>query len=261
MTQVAALYRYPIKGMTEQPLTEIVLRAGRGIPFDREIALARPNGKYRPGMDHGISKSEFYVLVSEARLAGLTTHLDPDTDHLTVQVREHCVLEADLSTADGRAAVLDFYTRVLDLPEGVEPVFARDEGRKFTDTAPNSDRQMNFISLINLASVRDFARRVERDIDPLRFRANIYIDNMPPWQEFTLLGREFHLGDVKFRGTKPTGRCAATEVEPGTGRRDIPVPQLLTQTYGHDFMGVYVETLNDGTLGAGAEFIPGELVA
>lgn len=261
MTQVAALYRYPIKGMTSQPLTEVALQVGRGVPFDREIALARPNGKYRPGMDHGISKSEFYVLVAEARLAGLTTHVDPDTDHLRVHIREHCVLEANLRTAKGRAAVLDFYARVLDLPSGIKPVFARDAGRRFTDTAHNSDRQMNFISLINLATVRDFAQRVDREIDPLRFRANIYIDGLPPWQEFTLLGREFQLGDVRFRGTKPTGRCAATEVEPGTGHRDIPVPQLLTQTYGHDFMGIYVETLNEGRLPVGAELTAGDLVA
>lgn len=260
MTQVAALYRYPIKGMSEQPLTEVALQKGQGFPFDREIALARPYGKYRPGMDHGISKSEFYVLVSEARLAGIRTSVDPETDQLSVYIREHCVLEANLSTDHGRAAVLDFYGRVLDLPEDVEPVFARDAGRKFTDTAPNSDRQMNFISLINLATVRDFAQRVGRDIDPLRFRANIYIDGMPPWQEFTLLGREFQLGDVQLRGTKPTGRCAATEVEPGTGHRDIPVPQLLTKTYGHDFMGIYVETLTEGMLRAGAELIPGDLV-
>lgn len=261
MPTVTGLYTYPIKGMTEQPLTDVSLQAARGFPFDREIALARPTGRYRPGMDHGISKNEFYVLVAEARLAGLATHLDPATEKVTVHVRGHCVLDARLSTDEGRAAVLDFYARVLDLPEGVKPVFARDEGRRFTDTAHHSDRQMNFISLINLASVRDFAARVDHDIDPLRFRANIYLDGLAPWQEFALLGREFQLGDVTFRGTKPTGRCAATEVEPGTGRRDIPVPQLLTQAYGHQFMGIYAETVTDGQLGLDAELTLGDLVA
>ncbi|MFJ3957492.1 MOSC domain-containing protein [Arthrobacter sp. NPDC090010] len=260
MTTVSALYNYPIKGMTEQALAEVPLRTGQGFPFDREIALARPAGRYRPGMAHGISKTEFYVLVSEARLAGLSTHLDPGTDRLIVRVRGNRVLDVDLSTREGRDAVLRFYARVLDLPADVEPVFARDEGRRFTDTAHNSDRQMNFISLINLATVRDFSERVGQEIDPLRFRANIYIDGLAPWQEFTLLGREFRLGDITFRGTKPTGRCAATEVQPGTGRRDLPVPQLLTQSYGHQFMGIYVETVTDGLLEPGAELTVGDLV-
>ncbi|MFJ9567653.1 MOSC domain-containing protein [Streptomyces fuscichromogenes] len=261
MPSVAGLYNYPIKGLTQQSLTEVTLRAARGFPFDREIALARPGGGYRAGMDFGIDKTEFYALVSEARLSGLTTHLEPGTGRLTVGVRGHTVLDADINTAEGRDAVLKLYARVLDLPPGVEPVLARDEGRRFTDTAHNSDRQMHFISLINLATVRDFAARVKKDIDPLRFRANIYIDGLAPWQELTLLGREFRLGDVTLRGTKPTGRCAATEVEPGTGHRDIPVPQLLTQTYGHQFMGIYVETVSDGLLRLAAELTPGDLVA
>lgn len=261
MTSVEGLYTYPIKGFTQQSLTEVALRAAHGFPFDREIALARPGGEYKTGMDFGVDKSEFYALVAEARLAGLTTCLEPGTGRLTVRVRGNTVLDVDIDTPEGRAAVLRFYARVLDLPPGVEPVFARDEGRRFTDTAHNSDRQMHFISLVNLATVRDFAARVGQDIDPLRFRANIYVDGLAPWQELTLLGREFRLGDVTLRGTKPTGRCAATEVEPGTGHRDIPVPRLLTQTYGHQFMGIYVETVSDGLLRLAAELTPGDLVA
>lgn len=254
------LYVYPVKGMTPQPLTEVELTAGRGFPFDRTVALARPGGAYAPGMRHGISKREFFVLVAEARLAGLTTHLEPATGTCTVDVRGHRVLEADLGTEDGRARLRGFYARVLDLPPGTEPVIARDEGRRFTDTAQGSDRQMEFISLLNLASVRDFAARTGHDVDPLRFRANVHLEGLPAWHEFTLLGREFTLGGVRLRGTKPTERCAATEVEPGTGRRDLPVPRLLATTYGHEFMGVYAEVVDGGTLREGAELTVGELV-
>ena len=257
---VDGLYVYPVKGMTPQPLTRVELSAGRGFPFDRTIALARPGGAYEPGLRHGISKREFFVLVAEARLAALTTHLDPATGTYAVDVRGHRVLTADLGTEEGLAALRAFYARVLDLPPGTEPVVARDEGRRFTDTAQDSDREMEFVSLVNLASVRDFAGRVGHEVDPLRFRGNVHLDGLPAWHEFALVGREFTLGGVRLRGTKPTRRCAATEVEPGTGRRDLPVPQLLARTYGHDFLGVYAEVLDGGTLHAGAELTPGGLV-
>nr|WP_276612037.1 MOSC domain-containing protein [Kineococcus vitellinus] len=246
------MFLYPVKGMSPQPLAEVALSAGRAFPHDRTIALARPGGRYAPGLAHGISKQEFFVLVAEARLAALRTSHDAATDVLTVRVREHEVLVADLSSAAGRADLLAFYARVLDLPPGVEPVLARDPGRRFTDTAHASDRDMELVSLLNLASVRDFAGRVGAEVDPLRFRANVHLEGLEPFAESELVGREFTLGGVRLRGAKPTVRCAATEVQPGTGRRDLPVPQLLARTYGHEVMGLYAEVLEGGPLADGA---------
>ncbi|WP_432564300.1 MOSC domain-containing protein [Kineococcus sp. SYSU DK003] len=249
---VDGLFVYPVKGMTPQPLDRVRLTAGRGVPFDRTIALARPDGKYVPGMQHGISKREYYVLVAEERLAGLTTHLDTATSTCTVDVRGHRVLTADLTTEEGLAGLRAFYARVLDLPPGSEPVVARDEGRRFTDTAHGSDEQMEYVSVVNLASVRDFAQRIGEEVDPLRFRGNVHVDGLEPWSEFDLVGQEFTLGDVRVRGTELTRRCAATEVRPGVGRRDLPVPQLLSRTYGHEYMGFYVQVLTDGDVRVGA---------
>ncbi|PRY15079.1 hypothetical protein CLV37_1053 [Kineococcus rhizosphaerae] len=245
------LFVYPVKGMTPQPLERVALTPGRGVPHDRTIALARPGGKYVPGMRHGISKREYFVLVAEERLAGLSTHLDTATGDFTVDVRGHRVLTADLGSEAGLAQLRAFYARVLDLPPGVEPVVARDPGRRFTDTAHNSDEEMEYVSVVNLASVRDLQERTGTRLDPLRFRANVHVEGLEPWAETDLVGREFSLGGVRVRGTKPTARCAATEVEPGTGRRDLPVPQLLSRTYGHEVMGFYVQVLTAGELAVG----------
>lgn len=254
-TRVDGLYVYPVKGMTPQPLPRVALTTGHGVPFDRTLALARPGGAYSPGMRHGISKREYFVLVAEARLAGLTTHIEPETGVWTVDVRGHRALTVDLGTETGRTELRAFYARVLDLPLGTEPVIAQDEGRRFTDTARTSDIEMEYISLINLASVRDFAERIGHKVDPLRFRGNIYLEGLPAWSELDLVGREFTVDDLRLRITKPTERCAATEVEPGTGRRDLPVPQLLHSTYGHDLLGVYAQVLDGGTLSVGDELV------
>ena len=251
--RVDGLFFYPVKGLTPQPLPEVRLSAGRGFPHDRVIALARPGGGYHPGVRHGISKREFFVLVAEARLAGLQTHYEPGTGVFRAAVRGHEVLEADLGTDEGAEALLAFFARVLDLPEGVVPVLAREGGRRFTDTAPRSDEAMQWVSLVNLASVREFATRVGADVDPLRFRANVHLEGLDAWAELDLVGREFSLGGVRMRGTIPTVRCAATEVEPGTGRRDLPVPRLLSRTYGREVLGVYAEVLSDGVLQVGGE--------
>ncbi|MGM1058268.1 MOSC domain-containing protein [Saccharothrix sp. Mg75] len=247
--RVAELYVYPIKGLSPQPLTHVPLRRGEGFPHDREFALARPGGKYRPGLREGLRKTEFYALVSDHRLAGLHTHLDVGTGELTVRVAGHEVLTAHLE--EDREELLAFFARVLDLPEGVLPVPAAEEGRRFTDVASAGDGPMHWVSLLNLASVRDFAERTGAEVDPRRFRANVLLDGLPPFGELDLLDREFTLGGVRMIGRYRTGRCAATEVDPVSGRRDLPVLRLLDRTYGHQELGIYAEVLSDGVLSVG----------
>lgn len=165
---VEELFVYPVKGLSAQSLERAVLRPGKGIPDDRRFAFARPDGKYRPGTRAGLSKQEFFALVSDHRLAGLDTHLDTDTDVLTARVAGHDVLKADLSTEEGRDNTLRFFSRVLDLPTGVTPLLAREPGRRFTDAAAAGDGPMGWISLVNLASVRDLESRTGTVVDAMR---------------------------------------------------------------------------------------------
>jgi uncharacterized protein YcbX len=252
---VDGLFVYPVKGLSAQPLDRVALRPGKGIPNDRVFAFARPDGRYRPGTCAGLPKQEFFALVSDPRLAGLDTHLDTGTDVLTTRVANHDVLKADLSTQEGRGNAVRFFTRVLDLPEGVAPMLAREPGRRFTDAAAAGDGPMEWISLVNLASVRDLESRTGTVVDPMRFRANLFVDGLPAWFELGALGEEFGLGGVRVRAVHRTKRCAATEVDPGTGRRDLPVVTMIDRTYRHQFMGIHLEVLTAGVVEKGSELV------
>jgi uncharacterized protein YcbX len=252
---VEGLFVYPVKGLSAQPLDRVRLRPGRGIPNDRMFAFARPGGRYRPGTRTGLPKQEFFALVSDHRLAGLDTHLDTETDVLTARVAGHEVLTADLSSAEGRDDAVRFFTRVLDLPAGVTPVLAREAGRRFTDAAPAGDGPMNWLSLVNLASVRDLERRTGAVVDPTRFRANVLVDGLPAWSELDAIGQDLDLGGVRVRAMRHIKRCAATEVDPATGRRDLPVVSMIDRSYGHQLMGIYLEVRTAGVLEKGSEVV------
>jgi uncharacterized protein YcbX len=55
-------------------------------------------------------------------------------------------------------------------------------------------------------------------------------------------------GGVRLKVTKRIVRCAATNVDPGTGLRDLQIPKALMQAYGHADCGVYAEVVGGGTL-------------
>jgi uncharacterized protein YcbX len=110
------------------------------------------------------------------------------------------------------------------------------------------------VSIINLASVAALETAVGAPVDPLRFRANVYVAGWPAWYEFDLLGREITAGkNVRLKIVKRIVRCAATDVDPVTGLRDLSIPDTLMRTFGHADCGVYGEVIAEGEIAVGDE--------
>ena len=115
------------------------------------------------------------------------------------------------------------------------------------------DKPDNVISLINLATLRELEDRWRVAIDPLRFRANVYIDGAAPWEEFDWVGQDIRIGGTLFAVDRKNGRCGATNVNPATGRRDLDVPGSLRAAFGHKNLGVYLIARQSGTIAVGSE--------
>lgn len=258
---VRSLFTYPVKGLSAQALSRVTLAAGSGFPLDRVFALARRDGQYRPGIQEAIRKQEFHMLANDARLAGLTSELHSDGRTLTIAVRGHAVLTADLVTEEGAREIARFFARVLDLPEDQWPLVARGDGRRFTDVSVRSDQMMNAVSIINLATVEALGDRLGVKVDPMRFRANVYLDGWEPFSEDELVGRGIAIGPCEANVVLATHRCAATEVNPDTARRDIALPRLLMENYGHDKLGIYAQLTSGGTVRPGDAVLIRELSA
>ncbi len=121
-----------------------------------------------------------------------------------------------------------------------------------------SNVREKYISLINLASVRDLERVVREAVDPLRFRANIYLEGAPAWAEFGWAGAEIEVGGARLGVIRPTQRCAATNVDPETAARGMNIPQALKRGFGHVDMGVYAEVVSGGEVATGDRIVAPE---
>ncbi|MGA2942913.1 MAG: rubredoxin, partial [Xanthobacteraceae bacterium] len=230
--------------LSAQPLSRIALEIDKPFPHDRIFALVRPGAPIDRNEPRWAKKGLFVMLMLEENLARVSTHLDLDSFLLTVKQGNQHIMSAQLAAEMDRTKLENFLWQLLPtLP--APPTLVRSNGGHFMD------KPDNVISLINLATVRSLEERWGVKIDPLRFRANIYIDGAEPWEEFNWVGSEIRIGGTVFAVDRKNGRCGATNVNPITGRRDLDIPSSLRAAFGHKNLGVYLIVRDGGEIAIG----------
>lgn len=248
------LYRYPVKGLSAEPLDAVTLAPGAGLPHDRRFALARPGCRFDPERPEWLPKTEFFMLMQDERLAALATRFDAGSGTLTARHQGRAALEAPITEAEGRADAERFFAGFLGVDGAEGPRIVEAPGHSFTDASQRpGTATYRYVSLINLASIDSLGREAGVALDPLRFRANVYFDGLPAWAELDWTGREISLGAARLRVASTTTRCAATSVNPATAERDLNVPVALRRAFGHILMGVYAEVVAGGGIAPGME--------
>ena len=245
--QIANLYRYPVKGLSAEPLSEVRLDVGQTLPADRRYAIENGPSGFDSKAPGWLPKAYFLMLMRNEGLAGLRTHFDDRTNCLTIRKDGAVVAESDLETAEGRARIEQFFTaNFADDLKGPPKVLSA-EGHSFSDVA------RKVVSIINLSSVAAVESLVDWSVHPVRFRANMYVTGWPAWHEFELMDRTLAIGDVRLKVVKRIKRCAAVNVDPETALRDLEIPNTLQRRLGHMDCGIYAEVIAPGTLHVGDE--------
>ncbi|WP_170476195.1 MOSC domain-containing protein [Ruegeria arenilitoris] len=247
---VKRLSRFPVKGLSAEPLTSVTMSVAEGFPGDRIYGFARHNSGFDPQNPKPIPKDRFVVLLKEAALAGLHTRFDAQSQVL--EIRESGKSRKFLmQSGQERSDAALFIHQVLGSADPEPPTFVSSEPHRFTDVSVVSPVMMIAVSVLNIASVKALSQQLNRDVHPARFRANVEIDGLAPFSELEFVGHTLIFGDVRMRILSRTKRCAATEVNPETAERDLRLPYLLNKHLGHTDMGVYAEVTTNGTVFVG----------
>ena len=245
---ITALYRYPVKGFSPEPLSCADIAAGGTIPYDRAYAIENgPSGfdadapSYRP-------KIRFLMLMRNERMAGYQTSFDEASGVLRIFTDGALQAEGALGTEEGRRAIEVWLAKTFRGELRGPPKILAARSHSF------SDKAAKVVHLVNLASVRELEARLGRPVDPLRFRPNIVIDGAPAFSE--LDWQRVDLPKLKLAFESRTGRCAATNVDPATGRRDMDMPRALEKLYGHADFGIYLRAKTAGSIAVGDHIEP-----
>jgi uncharacterized protein YcbX len=245
MATVRGLYRYPVKGLSPEPMPEAALEKGETIAWDRAFAIENGSADFDPENPKHFPKIKFLMLMRDEKLAKLRTRFDNATTTLFIADDARELARGNLMSAEGRAAIEAFMSDYMKDALRGAPRIVHAPGFS------HSDAPFKLLSIINLATVREVEKLIGKPIDPLRFRANVYVDGLDPWEDHAWVGKHIGLGGAKLKGFHKIPRCAATNVDPGTAVRDMDIPKTLQRVYDHVDLGLYAEVEEPGKVSPG----------
>jgi uncharacterized protein YcbX len=249
---VTAIYRYPVKGLSAENLGRVSLTPAECLPHDRRFAIALGSTPFDPQRPEWLSKIHFIMLMRDEKLAQLQTSFDAESDVLEIAENGQVLLRARMTEPEGSRLIAEFFEEFLgDAVKGPLRVVAA-PGHAFADARrkPNATTD-KYISLINRASIAALENAMGVPVDPIRFRANFYVDGAAAWSEHDWIDTEIVLGPARLRVVSPITRCAATQVNPVTAKRDLDIVAALGRAFGHINMGVYAEVVAGGEIAVG----------
>jgi uncharacterized protein len=243
--QVGHLWRHPIKGHGVEAVARVVLEAGRTMPWDRVWAIAHDRAKLDRHAPAWAPCVNFSRGAKSPALMAIRAAVDEAAHAVTLSHPAVAPITVD-PDRPADAARLIAWVRPLSDPGRSPPAFVvRADGRGMTDSDFPS------VSLLNLSSLRALSQRIGAPMAMERFRGNIWLDGLAPWDEFDLVGRRLAVGGARLVVRTRITRCAATTANPETGRIDADTLGALEAGWGHTDFGVYAEVTEGGVVAVG----------
>lgn len=222
--QVAALYRYPVKSMHAQPLDEIEI-GWNGMAGDRRWAFVRG----------GIERSGFpWLTMRENPQLGqyVPRFVDPENPDKSVTM---------VRTPSGEELDVVDPALARELAEGAR-VIKQDRG--VFDAMP--------LSLTTTQTVASLAEMVGTELDPRRFRPNLFVNSNDgaPFLEDDWIGSVLQVGTMRMRVDRRDKRCVMVNVDPETADRNPAVLRAIAQER-NSCLGVYGTIVQPGRVASG----------
>lgn len=240
---LSAIYRYPVKGLGPELLDRAALAPGRHLAGDRRWAVAHGSSKWDPAAPIFVSRRNFVQTAMSPELAA--TELSSDGGVLTLIAPDREPLSADPDEPAGAALITAWLEGLVGHRQPGPYRLASLPGGALTDT------EDGHLSLLSDVSLRALSQAAGRPLERRRFRGNLWIDGLAPWEEFDLVGREVSLGGVRLRVTGRIDRCSAPAANPATGARDIDVVAVLRDRWEHIDFGVHAQVIEGGEIALG----------
>ena len=180
--RIEYLYRYPVKGLTAEALEAAEVEDGRLHSLGPRLRPRPGRRRLRSRSPGWLPKTNFMCLMRNARIAALRSSFEPRSGMLAIRAPDGASIAENALTESGRERIGAFLTGFMGEEARGTPRFYYVPGHSFCD------QSSKVVSLINLASLRDFEARIGARRQRRRFRANVWFGGAAPWAELDWVG-------------------------------------------------------------------------
>jgi len=170
-------------------------------------------------------------------------------DKLTLAFQEKELISISPENPGERSLLSD---KLLELESSlIKPIsLLKNNDFPFYDTS-HSNNVFNSMSLINLNSIKDFEKKINKKVEFQRFRGNFYVEGIEAFEERNWINKIIKINNISFKVEKNIPRCVAINLKPKTDDNSLKLLKSLKKSYNHYDMGIYLTALDDGKINVG----------
>ena len=253
--EITSINYCPVKSVSFQSIEKCKVKKNIGIIGDRNFAFAK---------DLDLEQAKLFEKSADERKGKwnkiLTLKNSPalnkynfilNDEKLTLTFKDKEILTIDINKLIERE---ELSHKISELENSLKQpiVLMKNYEFPFFDTSISKKVDfVNSVSLLNIQSINDFAKKINKKIEASIFRGNICIDGVEPWKERELIGQTIKINNVSFKVEKNIPRCVAINLKPRSDDNSFNLLQLLKKTYDHFDMGIYLTAIDDGEINIG----------
>ncbi len=251
MSSVSSIYNCPVKTLSFQSIKLCNIKKGQGVSNDRIFAFSRGVNLEKAKLIEKIPKerklNNFLTLKNSPILNKY--NFTYDNNILTLMLKDKKLISINPSNPNDLHLICE---KLLELENSLkEPIFfLQNKDYPFYDTT-NLNNIMNSISLININSIKDFEKKINKKVEIERFRANFYIDGVKAFEERNWINKIIKINNIPFKVQKNIPRCVAINIKPSTTDKSLNLLKSIKNIYNHFDMGIYLTALDNGQISIG----------
>ena len=249
---ISSINYCPVKSISFQTIKNCEISKNIGVVGDRIFAFSK-------GLD--LNQAQLFEKKLEERRGKwnkiLTLKNSPslnkynftlDNNKLTLTKDNKEILSIDVDDTNEYESISN---KILELESSLKQPITLMKNNEFPFFDTSISKKVDFVnsvSLLNIQSINDFEKKINKKIEASIFRGNICVDGIEPWKEREWIGKTIKINNVSFKVEKNIPRCVAINLKPQSDDNSFNLLQLLKKNYNHFDMGIYLTALDDGEI-------------
>lgn len=238
--ELSAIWRHPIKSIGTEKIDCVTLEKNKTMPLDRAWALTHDKTKFNFQNPSWVPCSSFIRVSTAPKLMAVKAKIDEVNSEVILSHPSKNSLRVPINSSNFSESIMSWVSELCpnDGPQSLKIVKIPERGMTDTDYAS--------ISLLSINSIQNLSKLAGSQLDMRRFRGNLWIKNLDPYEELNWVGKKLTIGNAELEVIEPIERCNATKTNPSNGEKDVDTLKLLRDNFQHQNFGVYCKVVSSG---------------